>query len=123
LSDDERDYSALTGEAADQYCNDQEARAPRRGRHAQGRAAQELPEGVTGLIPDRKRLKGVSRHCCLQRLAGRPTMAGTNQNTSSDGTRSAITSSSIGFALTRSRGLLHRLLKEHAPDDARRVRA
>jgi hypothetical protein len=26
---------------------------------------------------------------------------------------------SIGFALTRSRGLLRRLLKEHAPDDAR----
>jgi hypothetical protein len=27
--------------------------------------------------------------------------------------------SSIGFALTRSRSLLRRLLKEHAPDDAR----
>ena len=27
---------------------------------------------------------------------------------------------SIGFALTRSRGLLRRLLKEHAPDDAQR---
>jgi len=26
---------------------------------------------------------------------------------------------SIGFALTRSRSLLRRLLKEHAPDDAR----
>ena len=26
---------------------------------------------------------------------------------------------SIGFALTRSRGLMRRLLKEHAPDDAR----
>jgi hypothetical protein len=27
---------------------------------------------------------------------------------------------SIGFALTRSRSLLRRLLKEHAPDDAQR---
>ena len=26
---------------------------------------------------------------------------------------------SIGFALTRRRGLMRRLLKEHAPDDAR----
>jgi hypothetical protein len=26
---------------------------------------------------------------------------------------------SIGFALSRSRGLLRRLLREHAPDDAR----
>ena len=26
---------------------------------------------------------------------------------------------SIGFALSRSRDLLHRLLREHAPDDAR----
>jgi hypothetical protein len=30
---------------------------------------------------------------------------------------------SIGFALTRSRGLLRRLLKEHAPDDAKQALA
>jgi hypothetical protein len=30
---------------------------------------------------------------------------------------------SIGFAVTRSRDLLRRLLKEHAPDDARRMLA
>jgi hypothetical protein len=30
---------------------------------------------------------------------------------------------SIGFAITRSRALLRRLLKEHAPDDARQVLA
>jgi hypothetical protein len=30
---------------------------------------------------------------------------------------------SIGFAVTRSRALLRRLLKEHAPDDARQMLA
>jgi hypothetical protein len=30
---------------------------------------------------------------------------------------------SIGFAATSSRGLLHRLLTEHAPDDARQMLA
>ena len=30
---------------------------------------------------------------------------------------------SIGFAVTRSRDLLRRLLKEHAPDDARQMLA
>jgi hypothetical protein len=30
---------------------------------------------------------------------------------------------SIGFAVTRSRDLLRRLLKEHAPDDARQILA
>jgi hypothetical protein len=30
---------------------------------------------------------------------------------------------SLGFAVTRSRALLRRLLKEHAPDDARQMLA
>jgi hypothetical protein len=92
-------------------------RAPRRRRHAQGHSP-ELPERGTGLIAERKHLKQeISRLRLGEGYPGAEMRRGSGMDYCSFRAQLVF---SIGFAPARSRELLHRLLREHAPDDARR---